>query len=606
MKKILLVSVVLLLIVKLGYSQNSIKDTIKLNEVVVTGTKIEVSRKLVPLSINQINKKEIENSGEINVLPMLNNVAPSVFVTERSLLGFGVSTGGAGSISIRGVSGSPNTDVLILIDGNPQFQGIFGHPLPDAYVSSDIQKVEIIRGPASVLYGTNAMAGVINIITKNQLTDGLNSNINLSYGSYNTQKYSATLGYKKHKLGLFVSINHDHTDGYRQNTDFSIKNGYAKLAYEINKYLNITADYNIAKINANDNGPENNPTPFGIDILRGKTSFSLKNKYKKTEGALNLYSNFGTHDLTDGWHSTDHNSGIMLYQTYTFNKKSTLTIGSDYKNYGGKGNQGMSKNELKTINDIGLYSYYQQILFRKLSLNAGIRLEKNSVFGNETTPFGGLTFIANKNISLKGSVSKGFRSPTIMELYLFAPNINLQPEHLINYEISYLQTFRNRFNFELTGFILNADNIIQTEGHYPNITRSNSGSFVNKGIEFSSKMIINNNFNVLVNYNFLHLEKPVLAAPRQQFNISANYTYKIFNANLSVRHIDKLYTSVQNNTTQNYTLINARVLFKVYKKTSIFVTAKNLLNQKYEINFGYPMPETTIFAGIKINFNNKK
>ena len=131
------------------------KDSLHLEEVVVTGSKIGISRKLIPLSVSQISKQDIENSGQMNILPALNTFVPGIFVTERNIVGFGVGKGGSGAISMRGISSSPNTDVLVLIDGHPQYQGIFGHPLADAYVASDVEKVEIIRGPASLLYGSN-------------------------------------------------------------------------------------------------------------------------------------------------------------------------------------------------------------------------------------------------------------------------------------------------------------------------------------------------------------------------------------------------------------------------------------------------------------------
>jgi len=93
------------------FSQNAVSDSIKLSEIVVTGSKTEISRKIVPLSLSQISSQDIENSGQINVLQTLNSFVPGIFVTERSLLGFGVGTGGSGSISMRGISSSPNTSV---------------------------------------------------------------------------------------------------------------------------------------------------------------------------------------------------------------------------------------------------------------------------------------------------------------------------------------------------------------------------------------------------------------------------------------------------------------------------------------------------------------
>ncbi len=255
MTKIRLLGLMTLLVcINFISAQKVINDSINLNEIVVTGSKSVISRKLVPLSVSQISKNEIENTGQINILPTLNSYVPGIFVTERSILGFGVGTGGSGSISMRGISSSPNTGVLVLIDGHPQYQGIFGHPLPDAYVASDVEKVEIIRGPGSLLYGSNAMAGVINIISRKIEKEGFSGSIGGAYGTYNTQKYYGTIGYKNGKLGVFASANHDQTDGIRTNTDFNISNAYTKINYEINKKLNFNADVSIATFNGNDNG----------------------------------------------------------------------------------------------------------------------------------------------------------------------------------------------------------------------------------------------------------------------------------------------------------------------------------------------------------------
>ena len=586
------------------------KDSIDLNEVVVTGSKIEISRKLVPLSVSRISKQDIENSGQMNILPALNLFVPGIFVTERNIVGFGVSTTGAGSITIRGVSSSPNTDVLVLIDGHPQYQGIFGHPLADAYVASDVEKVEIIRGPGSILYGSNAMAGVVNIITRRQHEDGLKVNVGASYGSWNTQKYFGTIGYKKDKLSLFGSLNHDQTDGIRTNTDFNINNAYAKLGYEIYKGLNLTADFSSAKYVANDNGPVNlPPVPYNIDISRGKASMSLENKFENSEGGLNFYHNYGTHDLSDGFHSTDRNDGVMLYQTFKLPTGTNLTLGTDFKQYGGIANQGFKHDTLITVNELAGYAYAQQTFFNKLTLSAGLRLENSSKFGNELIPLVGLNFNMTESTSFKASASKGYRSPTIMELYLYAPNPDLQPERLMNYEVSWLQSLlNNRLNIELTAFMVNGDNLIQVVVPPFPAKRQNVGSFNNKGIEFSARYVVNRHLHFNMNYNYLNLDKPVIAAPRQQFNLGANYSYKIWNLNVSSQYIENLYSftttdpSKQNIIEPDYLLLNVRVSAKPLKYLEIFVSGNNLLNRQYEINNGYPMPGINFNAGFNVRF----
>lgn len=594
--------------VQLIFAENGLKDSVQLEELVVTGVKFETSRKLIPFSVSQISAQNIQQSGHYNVLQTLSAYVPGIFITERNILGFGVATGGSGAINIRGVGSVPNTQVLVLIDGHPQYQGIFGHPLPDAYVASDVEKVEIIRGPASVLYGSNAMAGAINIITKKQEKDGLSASVNAVYGSYNTQKYAGTIGFKRDKFNLFASVNHGSTDGTRENTDFRITNGYLKGGYDFNKNWKISADVSLAQYNANDNGSVYAPAPFNIDVLRGKTSLSVENKYMKTEGALKFYHNFGDHVLSDGFISSDRNSGLMLYQTFHLFTNTHLTAGFDAKQFGGTANRGFSANQLKTVNEIAGYTLVRQNLFEFIDLNAGLRFEHNSVFGSEWVPMAGLSARVSANSNLKASVSKGFRSPTIMELYLYAPNPELKPEKMMNYEIGWMQSFfSHKLNTELTVFLSKGENMImETIPLGMPRKRENIGEFTNRGIEFAARYSVNNQLFVHANYTFLDMEKTVVAAPHQQLNIGLNYQYKLFNFNLSAQHVNELYAAIETLTTQesihSFTLMNARISAKPYKNIEVFIAGHNLLNETYEINYGYPMPGINFHGGLNVSF----
>lgn len=612
MKKIKFV-IMLLCIGLYSYARETVKDSVQLEDVVVTGSKFEISRKLIPLSVSQISADNIKQSGHYNVLSTLSAYVPGVFITERNILGFGVATGGSGSINIRGVSinngvgNYPNTQVLVLIDGHPQYQGIFGHPLPDAYVASDVEKVEVIRGPASVLYGSNAMAGAVNIITKKQQTEGLSATVNAVYGSYNTQKYAGTFGFKKDKLSLFVSANHASTDGTRENTDFKISNGYLKAAYELSRHWKITADLSMAQYEANDNGkvspPAPSPIPFHIDVLRGKAALSVENKYDKLDGAIKLYHNFGEHDLSDGFKSTDRNSGLMIYQNYRLFDQTHVTAGLDAKQYGGHAIDPKPMIPVDTteiVYELAGYALIHQKLFEFVDLNAGLRFEHNSVFGNEWVPMVGAAARAGETTNFKASVSKGFRSPTVMELYLYAPNAALKPERMMNYELSWLQSYMaNRLSTELTAFWVEGENMIQVVGGTPP-KRQNTGTFSNRGIEFAAKYRITNQFNVQANYTFLDMEKKIVAAPKHQFNINLNYQYKMVNFNVAAQHVNTLYASLTPESIQQFTLFNTRISTKITKQLDVFLAGHNLLNQQYQINDGYPMPGINFHGGLNL------
>jgi outer membrane receptor for ferrienterochelin and colicin len=331
MKKIYLYFLITLIFMQTAISQKNMEpanDTIPINEVVVTGTPVKVNRNSIPMAVSVVNNKQISESDESSLLPVLNGRVPGLFVTERGVTGFGVSTGAAGQISIRGIGGNPTTGVLILIDGHPQFMGLFGHPLADAYVASDVERVEVIRGPASILYGSNAMGGVINIITKKQDKEGITAGARLQYGSYNTQKYMGSLAYRKKGFSVMASINHDQTDGHRKNSDFSITNGYIKTGYALNEHFKAGADFSIASFHATDPGPDTLDAVKGstIDITRGYWSATLDNEFESCSGTLKFYYNFGEHTISDGFHSNDANYGINLFETFRLLKVIALRL----------------------------------------------------------------------------------------------------------------------------------------------------------------------------------------------------------------------------------------------------------------------------------------
>lgn len=593
--------------------------TRNLNEVVVTGSQVKVSRNHLPQTISVITREQIEASSESALLPVLSERVPGVFVSERGVTGFGVSAGSAGQINIRGVGSG--TRVLTMFDGQPQWAGIFGHHLPDTYVASDVERVEVVRGPASLLYGSNAMGGVINIITRNQEKKGFNWQQRIMYGSYNTQKYMGTGGYANDKLNATFSINHDHTDGHRERSKFWITNGFGKVSYKLSNNWKATGDITLAKFFSENPGSVMTPVfDNWVDVLRGTASASIENEYEKTSGAVKLYYNFGDHKIDDGYktdekpkeylfRSNDHVSGITAYQSVRLFQGNTLTAGIDYKNWGGKARQAYADKDVelvdKTVNEIGVYVMAQQSLFDKLSLSAGVRLESNSQFGSEWVPQAGVSYHPFRNTTLKASYSKGFRSPNIKDLYMFmTANPDLLPERIQNYDISIIQRFLDgKLNVEVNGFVANGDNLIQTvtiEGKPKNI---NTGRFNNKGVEVGINYHLNKSLAFTCNYSFLSMDNPIVAAPEHQLFIAGDYRLKKFLFNLSYQYIGGLYlTTGTDPLKENFGLVNAKVSYNPIRQLTFFVKGENLMDQTYTINNGFPMPGITCLGGINVSF----
>ena len=159
---------------------------VAIDSVVVTGTRYASDIRHLPMSVAVVDRDEIVRRQEASVLPLLTEQVPGLFVTGRGVMGYGVSDGAAGGISLRGIGGGSAAQILVLIDGHPQYMGLFGHPIADAYQSMLAERVEVVRGPASVLYGSNARGGVINIVTRRQREEGVRTDLNVGYGSWNT------------------------------------------------------------------------------------------------------------------------------------------------------------------------------------------------------------------------------------------------------------------------------------------------------------------------------------------------------------------------------------------------------------------------------------
>ena len=126
-----------------------------LQEVVITGTRSATDVRQLSQTVNVIDRQTIEETNRASLLPLLTEQVPGLFITQRGYAGYGVSGGAAGNISMRGMNGSA-ARMIVLIDGHPNYAGIYGHPIADSYQSLMTERVEVLRGPASILYGSGA------------------------------------------------------------------------------------------------------------------------------------------------------------------------------------------------------------------------------------------------------------------------------------------------------------------------------------------------------------------------------------------------------------------------------------------------------------------
>ena len=647
MKKPFLFSFVLAMLVsvfadaKANISDASLADTTQvhgIDEVVITGSNQATSRNLLPYTVSVVNSRQLEATGKTQLLAAISGEVPSLFVSQRNIFGFGVSNGGSGGIKIRGVGGSPTNAILMMVDGQPQFAGLYSHPVADFYETEYVDHVEVMRGPGSVLYGSNAMGGVINVITKPSLQDGVHTTLTSQYGSYNTWLNSLTNMVRKGKFSSLVSLGYDRTDGLQDHFDFKQSSLYAKLGYDFSSHWVLSADYSLMNFIGNDPiyarlSNSKSTDIYHQNITRGEASLTLSNRYGdnmandggNTNGVVRVYYSYGNHFIDDPrhFHSLDDRFGILAYQNFQPWKMVTATVGFDFNNYTGKipmsGGQSLGDGSTpapmgtlarKSITEYSPYVTIQQGLFDGvLTLNGGLRMANSDKFGTHWLPQVGFAVRPAEGWSLKASLAKGYRNPSFRELYLYRPaNPNLDPESMMNYEVTIAKQFSRYFSVDVTAYFAEGSNMIQTasvptENGGTTMRNMNTGSFINKGVEVSAQSHPIDALSLRASYSYMHTSlNNLTAAPKNQYFLGIGWqALRQLTVDAELKGNGGLYVAdgVEH---QNYALLGLRLTYKPWKFLDVFAHLDNITDAKYMINNGYEMPGFTAMGGVKIRF----
>lgn len=350
---------------------------------------------------------------------------------------------------------------------------------------------------------------------------------------------------------------------------------------------------------------------------------AVENHYERTSGAVSLYNNFGRHKLNDGhaasaspqtrlFRSKDAVAGASVYQSARLFSGSRITLGLDYQHIYGRayytdrttGEVIATPNKQSAhqhMNEWAAYAEVSQDLAAWLTVDAALRYDHHSVAGGEWVPQAGLVVRPISRGELKAMVSKGFRNPTLREMYLYPPsNEDLKQERLWNYEVSWRQRLvGNAISYGINLYCIEADNLIQT------IERKNinTGHLSNRGVEIEGAWRIDRHWSLSTNHACLHMKHPVVGAPTYKGYLDARFSSGKWSAMVGVQQLCGLYTSVgEAETKEHATLLSATATYQLTGNLQLWAKGDNLLAQKYETNLGYPMPRATFMAGINLKF----
>ncbi|MBI3815531.1 MAG: TonB-dependent receptor [Nitrospinae bacterium] len=593
----------------LTFAQESVET---LPEIVVTATRIEETPKEVTQDITVITKDDIEKKG----IEFITDVFRSV--PELNL----VQNGGAGKNATVILRGGSSEHILIMIDGVKVKSTTTGSFDFSGINVEDIERVEIVKGPQSTLYGSEAMAGVINIITKKG-RGKLKTEAYFEAGSFGTYKPSLTVSGGDERIDYRLTGTYFYTDGisiakagtendkYR-NTSISGKFGFRpaeRLDLEFTgKYYDESTDldgFNFSKKQAADD--LNYTQNSNHYIISGKGRLYLSDLWeqiltlstiKDSLESRDPDTSFNNYDIITGMDIVDYQHNLYLLNAYT------LTAGAEYRKEKGE-NKG---NFDRAIDNKAIYLNNKLKPFEDLILNAGLRYDSHETSGSKTTyRLGAMYAIEPFAVKIRGNYSTGFRAPAFNELfYPFYGNLNLKPEETTSYDIGFEKgILKKGSSVSLTYFEQRYENLIQTD---PNTwMAANIAEAEVKGIEAALSLEPADYLNIKTGYTYLDTKdkqtgERLTRRPKDKLNLSALISNRDMSVIVNYTYVGDRYDSSVKRNLSSYSLVNLSGSYKITKGIAIFGRVDNLFNADYEEAGSYGVPGVSAFAGVKAEF----
>ena len=607
-----------------GAADGSVVTT---KDVVVTATRTEADVKMVPNTVEVITADDIEKLGATDVYSAL-RLADNVQIMNTS-------TGFGHRISMRGMS---SDSTLILING--QRTAIEDTETTQNLLALDrinvhnIERIEIIRGAASAQYGSDALAGVINIITKKS-TGKPSVTVGATTGTTNMSNYyHIDLG----RQGKFSSTFDMNFSKDRQWTEHEVSGLPVKNlqgpkqsynfsgTYELgeNKNLNLDLGYYKDKLSGDWSHKEYNLGAWGgivrlqdakLETERRDASLSLTGKTKKDDymvrtfySKLDKFRFLPYTALAKEYGETNKYSiwGIEAKNSHKVNGDHTLTYGTEYDRYDVDGvNFGKDGDNGKNLNTYAAYIQDEWLLGDKWEIIPAVRYDHHSEFGSKTTPHIGVTYLANDHNRFKANWGEGYKAPSVSELYmdythmgvLTLGNPNLRPEESKNWDLSYEGEWGKTFG-KITYFHNDIDNMISTRTvggrHGYNEYYNIDGTTKTHGVELTLGRKLSRDLDVKVTSNWTSASNKVASAESSAHGVDGiadnittlqlaydDHRAYGYNATLWEQWVHDYYES-DSSQTYSYNTLNFVINKKYGDAVRLFAGVDNIFNKKID------------------------
>lgn len=626
----------------------------EMDEYVVTGTSVEDQVRNIPRNVTVITREEIENSSAGSLAELLGREAGLGLYNTSGVPGRSV-------VDVRGQGEHAATNVLVLVNGHRINSVDMSGPRLSSILLSNVQRIEILRGPGSVLYGDNAVGGVINVITAmDRLEDGFSGYLGAEYGSWETQKIQAGVGGMEGIFTMDAGFVYTDSEGYRDNGDFQTKNGRLRFGLEPTDrfYANLDIavhedeygmpggvalsdvddrDKRTETASPRDNGSiteQNIQLETGFDIdSAGVVEFAVG--FRNRENPYVYYD----YDPADKWGYEGFSSEITERTTTfgmnwsnevaLFGRVHFVRIGidgfrSDYSteseylyNWGS-----VADFSDGNVLDTALFATTGLSLADSLTLNLGIRstghdVDKDSGIDKKWTKTvydAGLVYSFGDIGSVYTSVATGFRTPTVDEMNRATDDI--KPQSTLNYELgTHLKPLGN-LGIDLALFRMETEDEISYDS-INNLNDNYDEKTVRHGLEVGIRYLPVDAVTLWANYAWIDARFedsedriPMVA----EHEVSAGADWRVVEQVLlsvsgryvSSKHDGADITNDQYEKLDSYAVVDTKMTWEVVENMKLYCGVNNLFDELYATTayFGsyYVMPERNYYAGMEWSF----
>jgi len=528
-----------------SYAQDSIDQLLNLSiEDLMKVSVSTASKKIEPISdapgiINVITAQDIKDYGAVTLSDILNRL-PEVYHLSGEVFREQL-------VAIRGQGNGTSPHVLFLLNGRPIREGYSGAGISQVIRSfplDAIEKIEVIRGPGSVLYGTNAFSGVINIISKRGNTNQPITSASLSYGANNTLQSNTSIGKKGSDYQFFGSFNAINTDGWK-GRGFDAAGVLSEADFGHDSYgLTLNGDYKNFTINTLMSRTKEDTfdlpfrwSSFGtssrdMNMIDLGYTFNLNNNWDlKVNGAYTAYD----FNYAQTFSVQEHDLLAEATLTGNISDKIRMVTGAIYNELRGSS---VSTNFLGTETEKhqqSIYSAYSQFdyqAFDKLKFIGGLQLNKSENLKPDLSPRAGAVFKLNDSWGGKLLYGKAYRSPYILEngvmlTGVLAPNPDLKPEKISTYDLQFFYNDETKYA-AITGFYSRIQDALRFSPTLP-LTPFNGSKVTSSGATIEGKYIFSPRLKVEGSASYSMTETTdgshnFYSAPNKMVKIGSVYT----------------------------------------------------------------------------------